>query len=413
MRHIIPIPLLVTLVWVTSSPAQNTAEVFEGLRAACAGCHQSGTRAFFASVRAFETLMVADPTLVRPGAPDESELIRLLEGEGTGAFTQMPIGARSYAEMAAAGDPNAPLSVADVRSWVSGLGPVALDARPNRDAARVRAMDATRIRNTLYAQLGLGFDDFFAVGGYFESADFEGFPIIMSQGDDANLPDEKYPILAPDEFPGLPGADNRTDTDAQGMERYFALGGGSITEQVRPNDALGPSFVLTLTQVAQAWCRFALEKRPNPALFPGGGELVGDEAAVKQVIRDWHLHFWAISPDDEAVDGVYDAVFAPLALGILPGDPGAGDPPAVEVGDCCEAHAGTGCSVPEIEACVCRVEDGYCCNNDWDQECANLVNDCPGFEGACGGGPGGAPDVETGYIGVCAYFIRHPNWIFY
>ena len=401
MRRSIQLYALLTLALGTSpAVAQDTEAIFNGLRPVCVGCHQAGNRAFFASLRGFEGLVVANADLVKPGDPDDSELIRLLEGNGTQAFTQMPIGARSYAQMAADGDPLAPLSMAEIRAWVTGLGAVEVDARPDRDAARVRPMDAVRIQRTLYQQLGLGFDDFFGVGDYY------GISTINSAGDD------QYPILVPDDFPGLPGG-ARAETDAQGMERFFALGGGSITERVRPNSEVGSSYVLTLNQVAQAWCRFAVDREPSPALFPDGGDRDGDEAAVKAVIRSWHMHFWAVSPDDAGVDAVYDQVYAPLALGILPGDPGMGDPPAVEVGNCCTPHDAPGCDVPEIEACVCAEEDGYCCNNPWDQECVGHVANCAGFEGACGAGPGGAPDLVTGYIGVCSYFIRHPNWVFF
>ncbi len=45
-------------------------------------------------------------------------------------------------------------------------------------------------------------------------------------------------------------------------------------------------------------------------------------------------------------------------------------------GDCCVAHEGPGCLVPEIEACVCAL-DAFCCNNTWDAICANeAVDDC-------------------------------------
>lgn len=45
-------------------------------------------------------------------------------------------------------------------------------------------------------------------------------------------------------------------------------------------------------------------------------------------------------------------------------------------GDCCEPHPDVGCSVQEIEDCVCAI-DAFCCNNSWDQICANeAVDDC-------------------------------------
>ncbi|MBX7080257.1 MAG: hypothetical protein K1X88_13765 [Nannocystaceae bacterium] len=45
-------------------------------------------------------------------------------------------------------------------------------------------------------------------------------------------------------------------------------------------------------------------------------------------------------------------------------------------GDCCIAHDGTGCAVPEIEDCVCAI-DGFCCDTGWDDLCADeAVNPC-------------------------------------
>ena len=46
-----------------------------------------------------------------------------------------------------------------------------------------------------------------------------------------------------------------------------------------------------------------------------------------------------------------------------------GDP----VNACCEPQGGAGCPDPEIEACVCA-EDPFCCDDTWDETCANEVN---------------------------------------
>jgi hypothetical protein len=40
--------------------------------------------------------------------------------------------------------------------------------------------------------------------------------------------------------------------------------------------------------------------------------------------------------------------------------------------DCCESREGTGCSHPDIEACVCEA-DPFCCDQEWDRLCAQLV----------------------------------------
>jgi hypothetical protein len=43
-------------------------------------------------------------------------------------------------------------------------------------------------------------------------------------------------------------------------------------------------------------------------------------------------------------------------------------------GDCCVPHEGSGCSVPEIETCVCDF-DAYCCDpeNGWDDICLSVA----------------------------------------
>src|SRR5512132_3047974 len=70
--------------------ARNQA-VFDALKPTCEGCHTTGSRGYFASLQAFESLVAYNPQEVVPGKPDESQLILLLEGKGTLAYKQMPI----------------------------------------------------------------------------------------------------------------------------------------------------------------------------------------------------------------------------------------------------------------------------------------------------------------------------------
>lgn len=46
--------------------------------------------------------------------------------------------------------------------------------------------------------------------------------------------------------------------------------------------------------------------------------------------------------------------------------------------DCCTASPEPGCNEPDIEACVCAL-DNFCCDTAWDQQCTGLVS-----EGGCG-----------------------------
>ncbi len=55
------------------------------------------------------------------------------------------------------------------------------------------------------------------------------------------------------------------------------------------------------------------------------------------------------------------------------------------IGDCCMPHDGGGCSGEAVQACVCA-QDEFCCTDEWDGLCVNLVSErgcaaCPGREG--------------------------------
>jgi hypothetical protein len=67
-------------------------------------------------------------------------------------------------------------------------------------------------------------------------------------------------------------------------------------------------------------------------------------------------------------------------------------------GGCCDGHGGLGCLDPGIEACVCSI-DPYCCEVEWDDQCAAQVEEygCA----SCGGGPPPPPAPATcaGYCG--------------
>jgi hypothetical protein len=44
-----------------------------------------------------------------------------------------------------------------------------------------------------------------------------------------------------------------------------------------------------------------------------------------------------------------------------------------ELGNCCEPDGSMGCEVPEVQDCVCA-EDPFCCETEWDVNCAAEVN---------------------------------------
>ncbi len=274
---------------VCGTPATpETKVVYEGLKAECAGCHQTGTKGYFASLGAFQALLVSDARLVNPGNPDGSELVKLLEAKGTGAFTQMPIAGAPYAMRT----PGTGASMAQVKAWISGLSAQARDNRPDPNARPITRVSAQQAQRALYQQLGLTHDDFFIAASEFS------LPMAESRGD------TNYPLHGQDLLP----APRQTQTSG----RFEALGGGSVMGQVRADTSITPTYVLTLQQVSQAWCRRALTKAGNPALFPGGTLGASDAATVKATIARWSLHFLAQPMAAAEVDALHADVFAPL-----------------------------------------------------------------------------------------------------
>lgn len=289
---------------VTAPPAatgncgasEDTLKVMSALQPTCAGCHSGGNRGYFASPAAFQSLLVADPTLVVPGQPDQSALVQLLEGKSDRAFKQMPPAGLPYAQLAAR-DPSM-LGVEAIRSWITNLPAQARDPRPDRAAVRVTRMSATQIQRALYQQLGLTPDDFFVPGYEF------GIEKAVARSDDI------YPLQSRDAVPA--------PFESTSAQRFEGLGGGSVHGQVQPSRDPSPTFVLTLTQVSQSWCRLAIAKPGNTALFPAGSASSTTEAEVRATIARWSLHFLAEPASPEEVDRLYAKLFLPLVVGLDP-----------------------------------------------------------------------------------------------
>lgn len=269
----------------------ETVKVMNALAPHCAGCHSIGVRSYWGSVAGFQNLIVANPKLIVPGDPDASQFVRLLEGKGTGAFTQMPIGQKTYADLVA--DGTAKLTVAEIKAWVRGLTLQARNGSPDFRAPRVTRIKPEQLQRALYQQLGLAHEDFFISAGEY------GIPMAESRGDDA------YPFQPNDALPAPRQQGPR--------DRFQALGGGSSYGQRKSDSTTAPSFVLTLTQLSQRWCRSALGKTGNVALFPAGTVRTTDAANVKTTIRRWFTHFHGTRATDAAVDELYSMVWQPLS----------------------------------------------------------------------------------------------------
>ncbi len=283
-------------VQVTRQPAcgeasDETVRVMRALAPSCEGCHLTGVRAYWSSTSSFQNLVVANPALITPGDPEASEFVRLLDGRGRGAFRQMPIGTKSYADLVSDGAATMPID--EVKAWVRGLSATPRNSQPDPAVARVSRIKPEQVQRVLYRQLGLAEADFFIPAGE--------FGIIMAEP----RSDDLYPFQPNDAIPAPRQQPSR--------DRFQALGGGSAFGQRKPDFTVGPSFVLTLTQLSQRWCRLSLAKMGNVALFPQGTTRATDEANVKATIRRWFVHFHGRKPTDAAVDELYSMVWQPLS----------------------------------------------------------------------------------------------------
>jgi hypothetical protein len=280
---------------LSEEQAQNDA-IRAGLEASCKGCHAEGPRGYFASLQAFEDLLVYNPAVVTPGDPDGSRLVQLLEGSAKGAYAQMPISGGSYAKLVAEG--KATLTMAAIRSWIQALSPRERNEAPDRNAISVRRMSAHQIVSALYAQLGLSHEDFFV----------EGFSYGVSSA--AQKSPDDLPVLDPDGLPGPYGG------EADPGRRFFALGGDASSRGRRADQTPSPSFVQALVPLSQRWCKMAIAKPSGQALLfttvTPSTKSAEDAAGIKANIGYLHRHFLSEKPTAAEIDDVFTSVFLPL-----------------------------------------------------------------------------------------------------
>lgn len=210
----------------------STAAVYPALVSACAGCHGPGTnKPYFSSLQSFESLLVAKPQWVVAGKPDESELLKLLEGKAAGTYSQMPPGepAAAFAALAAAG--KTAISMENLRCWIEGLRAAPTSTTPGPLAVAKR-LSAEQVLSALQHQLQLS-------------------------GQEGNLGD--FTLSLPDDAP-------RTDIYGRGEVNIAALGGAHWLDGRRRNDSVNPVFIQTFVNVSQAYCRAAVRASPSPVL---------------------------------------------------------------------------------------------------------------------------------------------------
>jgi len=254
-------------------------EVFLALEPSCAGCHGEGTSVpLMQDFVAFEQLVVTDETLVVRGDPEASRLLAMLRGDGPPPLSQMPPGARSFADLEADGE--ADIGLAELATWIEELEPC---DRPGGGGSPrfARRVGVEQVRAMLFAQLGLSLADVQHVS--------------------------RFPIDDPT-FPTLGSGDN---SSADAEARWRALGGPDLLRgDIRSAD-WNPLFIQTIGPMAQAWCRRAIDLDMSP-LFrhatPDSDSSV-DAEAIRSNIEYLHLHMLGVVASEADVEAMYEGVY--------------------------------------------------------------------------------------------------------
>lgn len=266
----------------------SNAAMMAALTPTCGGCHTGGPSPFFSSQRAFDSLLAFNREYVIPGDPDGSYLVDLLEGNGTGAYPQMPLSGDAFAELAA--DGKTIVSLEEVKAWIAEMPPDAKVTTPDPSIVAVSRLSVLQLRDTLYAQLGLSNADFFRdEPGYNGSV-----AVLVSRGE------YNYPVHGPTELPGLHASTTHP------FARYRSLEGSTVT----------PPFAQALIHTSQRWCKLGIAKSENKALlFPHvEKEATSAEAAdaIKTNLAYWYLHFLGEHADPAEVEDVFANLFVTL-----------------------------------------------------------------------------------------------------
>lgn len=265
-------------------------EMYQALEPTCANCHRAGKTPYFSSATAFYNLLVSDPAWVTPGDPQNSGLIALLEARAPGQYAQMPLGSQTFADLEAAGQTQT--TIAEVRTFVEdleGCQAIVPDAAPQ---VLVQRKSAAQIHRTLKQHLGLVDEDI--------------------QPYNSNVSEARYPIWNPDYVERVVSGVNVNPFGTSAARRWHALGGESYLRNIRANRALSPTFGQTMVQVSQAWCRRAVEKSGNTAIFRDvdPSNLSGaTDAQIDANLRYLMLRFWGHVATDPEVQGLRTSVY--------------------------------------------------------------------------------------------------------
>ncbi len=272
-------------------------EVRLAMQGACIACHAAGNKPFFKSLEAFENGLAWNPKYVVPGNPDQSYLIALLEGRGTGTYPQMPQGQLYQAAVTAK---LASIPLDEIKQWIKDMPAAPTDAAPSASAFSVRRLTAEEMVFGLMDQLGL------------ELGDFAANPDLSGNSGRLSF---RYDMLSVWPVDLAPGIEDYYGSDARAGERFLALGGPN-TVNLRPRDKnIAPAAMQTLVQVSQAWCSLAVGKAGNKAIFHSA--LVTDTSktnptGIRQNIADLQLRMLGEAATTAQVDHLYNDLYLPI-----------------------------------------------------------------------------------------------------
>lgn len=270
----------------------TTGDVFARLSPTCAGCHTVTQRPYFESLARFQALIVGDRNWIVPGEPQNSPLMRLLDGTGPKPMPPLPAGPFTRLEQQG----QTQISFAELEAWIRSLQPVTMP--PSLDAPRLRRKSAEQIIRALKDQLGLVDADLYRP--YMVTNPLPGTnPAIYA------MSNEHYAARSPHSVPAT------ASDDATIEALYIALGGADPLQGVASNELITSSFALTITHLSQAWCRTAVTKPSNTAFFmratPTETSATGT-ANIKANIRDLSFKMLGEPPTQAEVDDLF-AVF--------------------------------------------------------------------------------------------------------
>lgn len=277
---------------VDCSTLGANGDVYKRLSPSCESCHGKGaSKPYFASLQSFEDTLVYNAALVTPGKPDQSRLMALLQGTATGNYPQMPLGSASFAELS--NQQKTAISTPEIAAWISALQPRGAASSGPPASATLRRLSATELVASLDAAIGLTQADLFKP----DNMPVDGRALLI-QSPTALRASVAY------SYNGAP----------ERFERWQALGGGNPYLHQGGHLEVTPSLLQTLTQVSQARCRLAVDKKSNPVFFRSAGPDDASATAsdsIKKNIGELARNVFAERIDASEIDSLYTRVFVP------------------------------------------------------------------------------------------------------